>query len=45
MQGQGFLRPEHAAMLLVKDDINDLLAAMEVYKAPPVPKWVTESRT
>ncbi len=45
MQGQGFLKPAHASMLLVKDNIGDLLAAMEAYNPPPVPKWVTESRT
>jgi uncharacterized protein (TIGR00730 family) len=45
MQGQGFLKPEHASMLLVRDNIQDLMAAMEAYNPPPVPKWVTEART
>jgi uncharacterized protein (TIGR00730 family) len=45
MQGKGFLRPEHAAMLLVKENIKGLISAMEAYSAPPVPQWVTESRT
>jgi uncharacterized protein (TIGR00730 family) len=40
MRDDGFLAPEHAAMLLVEEHIEDLLAAFERYE-PPAPKWRT----
>ncbi|MCL7988486.1 TIGR00730 family Rossman fold protein [Sphingobacterium sp. lm-10] len=36
----GLLRPENHDMLLVSDDISDLLAKMNNYTAPNVPKWL-----
>ena len=45
MQEQGFLKPELADMLIVADDIAQLLQAMAAYKAPEVPKWITEEGT
>jgi uncharacterized protein (TIGR00730 family) len=45
MQSGGFLRPEYAAMLLVEEDIDSLLAALHRYEAPVVPKWLVEQDT
>ncbi len=45
MQEHGFLRPEYAAMLIVRDNLDDLLSAMNEYVAPAVPKWINEERT
>ncbi len=36
---EGFLRPEHAAMLLWADDAASMLDAFAAYAAPAVPKW------
>ena len=36
---EGFLRPEHAAMLLWADDATSMLDAFAAYSAPAVPKW------
>ena len=36
---EGFLRPEHAAMLLYADDAAALIDALGAYRAPVVPKW------
>jgi uncharacterized protein (TIGR00730 family) len=42
---QRFVRPEHRAMLIVARRPITLLAAMEAYTPPPVPKWIgRESR-
>jgi len=35
-----FVRPEHRAMLLVSEDAGELLARMESYRPPRVPKWI-----
>ena len=45
MQTQGFLRPAFAEMLIIEEHIEQLLPAMAAYKAPVVPKWITEERT
>ena len=45
MQAQDFLKPEHAAMLVVREDIQSLLEALEIYEAPPTAKWITEATT
>ncbi len=36
----GFLRPQHAAMLLWADDPAALLAAFAAYRPPAMPKWI-----
>ena len=38
--GQGFLRTEHRAMILVSDDANDLLDQMGTWQPPVVAKWI-----
>ncbi len=45
MQSAGFLKAEHAAMLLVNDEIESLIAALAAYEAPATPKWITEATT
>ena len=45
MQQEGFLRAELAGMLIVADEIALLLQAMAAYKAPAIPKWITEEGT
>jgi uncharacterized protein (TIGR00730 family) len=40
MRDEGFLAPDHAAMLLVEERIDDLLDAFDAYE-PPAPKWRT----
>lgn len=42
---KGFLKESNRKMLLLSDDINSLLHQMEQYKAPDVPKWITEDKT
>lgn len=42
MVGQGLLRKENREMLLVADNIEELLAKMENYKAPDVTKWISK---
>ncbi|TDF85187.1 TIGR00730 family Rossman fold protein [Pseudomonas sp. H9] len=37
---EGFVRPQHRAMLKLADTPTQLLDAMEDYQAPVVPKWV-----
>ncbi len=37
---EGFLRQEHADLLLRSSDIADLLGQMQAFEAPPVAKWV-----
>jgi uncharacterized protein (TIGR00730 family) len=45
MVSRGFLREINQRMLLVSTDIDDLLAQMNEYQAPEVPKWITEETT
>ncbi len=40
---EGFIRPDHRAMLRVSSDVNTLLDEMETYRAPIVEKWLTRS--
>jgi uncharacterized protein (TIGR00730 family) len=42
---EGFVRPEHAGMLLVADAPGDLLDRMAVYEAPDVRKWIQRQET
>lgn len=37
---EGFIRPDHRAMLRVAEDVGELLDAMEGYRAPVVEKWL-----
>lgn len=37
---EGFVRPQHRAMLKLADSPSQLLDAMDSYQAPIVPKWV-----
>lgn len=36
----GFVRPEHRAMVLSGSDPRDVLAQMQAYQPPTVPKWI-----
>ena len=38
----GFLRPEHRAMICIADDPNNLLAQFEAYEPPRIDKaeWI-----
>jgi uncharacterized protein (TIGR00730 family) len=45
MVSQGFLKPEHASMLIVREEIQELLDALARYVAPPLPKWIAEADT
>lgn len=40
MSHSGFLKPEHAACVLVDDDPTKLLAAMEAFRPPDLGKWI-----
>lgn len=44
-QEEGFLKPEHRAMLLVAEAPRELLAAMRAYRPLPVPQWITRRDT
>ncbi|MDD2049222.1 TIGR00730 family Rossman fold protein [Pseudomonas putida] len=37
---EGFVRPQHRAMLQLADSPAELLEAMDSYRAPVLPKWV-----
>ncbi len=39
MEAEGFLRPQHRAMLLVADEPSDLVERFRNYRAPVVEKW------
>jgi hypothetical protein len=41
----GFVEPVHRSMLLVATDVEQLLDAMDSYKAPEVTKWLDPSMT
>jgi hypothetical protein len=45
MQSNGFLKPEHAGLLIVRDEIHHLLTALAAYEAPVLPKWIAASET
>lgn len=38
-----FIRPEHRQMLLVEEEPEPLLAAMRLWRAPTVTKWISEA--
>ena len=40
MVKEGFLKEENRKMLLINDNIEKLLAQMEIYEAPSVDKWI-----
>lgn len=40
MSSSGFLKPEHAACVLVDDDSTRLLAALESFRPPDLGKWI-----
>lgn len=40
---EGFIRPDHRAMLRVCDDPKSLLDEMQTYRAPVVEKWIDRS--
>jgi uncharacterized protein (TIGR00730 family) len=40
---QGFLRPEHRAMILVEEDPARLIERMAQYRPPPLEKWIDRS--
>lgn len=42
---QRFVRPEHRAMLIVAQRPVTMIAAMEAYTPPPVPKWIDRGET
>jgi hypothetical protein len=44
-QDEGFLKPEHRAMLLVAEAPQDVLAAMRAYRPPPVMQWISRRDT
>ena len=41
---EGFLREQNRAMVLAENDIDNLLAAMNTYRAEPVSKWLKEEK-
>ena len=44
MTAQGFVRPEHRAMVRVSEDASDLLLAMDSYKPPGGATWRPEDK-
>jgi len=44
MTAQGFVLPEHRAMVRVSHDAADLLQAMSVYKSPATAMWRAEDK-
>jgi len=42
---EGFLRPQHRAMLVVESEPDRLLDRFERYDAPVVPKWIGRDET
>ncbi|MBL3655580.1 LOG family protein [Fulvivirga sediminis] len=44
MVTKGLLKEVNREMLLVSEDIDDLLAQMQAYKAPEVEKWITKDK-
>jgi uncharacterized protein (TIGR00730 family) len=39
-QNEGFLRPQHRALVLVEDDAEKLLARMREFQPPAASKWI-----
>lgn len=44
MSRDGFLRPEHAACLLVEKTAPEVLAALRAFQPPVIEKWIEELR-
>ena len=42
---EGFLRPQHRAMVLVDTTADGLLDRLDGYVAPTVEKWLSRSET
>ncbi|MFT4203557.1 MAG: TIGR00730 family Rossman fold protein [Chitinophagaceae bacterium] len=42
MVGNGFVKPNHRAMVLSDDDITSLLSKMRKYEAPETGKWIRQ---
>jgi hypothetical protein len=38
---EGFLRPQHRALVLTAHHPDALLAAMQAWRPPPLEKWLT----
>jgi uncharacterized protein (TIGR00730 family) len=45
MVSEGFLRPQHRAMVLVERDLQQLLTRLSDYEAPPVAEWISGDKT
>ena len=39
------MRPEHLALIVEVDDVDDILAALRSYSAPRVEKWIDLDET
>jgi uncharacterized protein (TIGR00730 family) len=39
-RGEGFIRPQHRALVLVEDNAEKMLARMRTFRPPPGSKWV-----
>ena len=42
---EGFLRPQHRAMLLVADEPEQLLDAFATWQPPAIHKWIDRDET
>lgn len=40
MSTEGFIKPEHRAAVLVKNEVDDLLDTLMVYEPPELEKWI-----
>lgn len=45
MVGEGFLRPEHRALVLVEPEPEALIAGLATHRPPAVTKWIDRSET
>jgi len=39
-QSEGFLKPQHRALVLVENDAEKMLARMKAFRPPEAPKWI-----
>lgn len=39
---EGYLSATHRSILLVDADVEALLARLQTYEPPPLPKWIDE---
>jgi hypothetical protein len=42
---EGFLKPQHRALLITADTAPDLLDRLAAYQPPPVQKWIGRAET